>query len=66
VHTRGDQAISEAEVGGTFPRAIVDLPLLLDENRLGHDGPAAAGAGEPGDRRHQMEKQDGQVAPDPS
>jgi hypothetical protein len=52
----GDHPISETEVGGTFPRAIEDQQLLLDENRLGHHGPGTAGAGEPGDRRQQMEK----------
>jgi hypothetical protein len=36
--------------------------LLLDENGLSHHRPGAAGSGEPGDRRQQMEKQDGQIA----
>jgi hypothetical protein len=36
------------------------------ENGLGHHGPDTAGTGEPGDRRRQMEKQDGQLALDPS
>jgi hypothetical protein len=51
--------------GGPFPRAIEDQQLLLDENGLGHHGSGAAGAGEPGDRRQQMEKQDGQIAHGP-
>ena len=55
----GDEAINQAEVGGTLPRAIEDQQLLLDENGLGHHGPGAARAGEAGDRRHQMERQDG-------
>ena len=59
------EAISEAEPGRRFPRAIEDQQLLLDENGLGHHGSGAAGAGEPRDRRQQMEKQDGQIADDP-
>ena len=51
----GDEAFSEAEVGGPFPGAIEDQQLLLDENGLGHHGSGAARAGEPGDRRQQME-----------
>jgi hypothetical protein len=39
--------------------------LLLDENGLGHHGSGAARAVEPGDRRQQMEKQDGQIAHGP-
>ena len=61
----GDEAFSEAEVGGPFPRAIEDQQLLLDENGLGHHGSGAAGAGERGDRRQQIEKQDGQIAHGP-
>ena len=44
---------------------LQDQQLLLDGNALGHHGSGAAGAGEPGDRRQQMEKQDGQIAHDP-
>ena len=58
----GDHAISEAEVGGTSPGAIENQQLLLDEHGFGHHGTRAAGTGEPGDGRQQMEKQDGQVA----
>jgi hypothetical protein len=36
--------------------------LLLDEHGFGHHGPGAAGTGEPGDRRQQMQKKDGQIA----
>jgi len=39
--TRRDEALSEAEVGGPFPRAIEDQQLRLDENGLGHHGPGA-------------------------
>jgi hypothetical protein len=52
----GDEAISEAEVGGTFPGATENQELVLDEDGLGHHGPGATGSGEPGDRRQQMEK----------
>ena len=58
----GDHAISEAEVGRPFPGAIENQQLLLDEHGFGHHGTRAAGTGEPGDGRQQMEKQDGQIA----
>ena len=58
----GDEAISETEVGGPLAGAIEDQQLLLDENGLGHHGSGAARAGEPGDRRQQMEKQDSPIA----
>ena len=58
----GDDAISEAEIGRTFPGAIEDQQLVLDEHGFGHHGTGAAGTGEPGDRRQQMQKQDGQIA----
>jgi hypothetical protein len=32
---------------------------VLDEDGFGHHGPGAAGTGEPGDRRQQMQKKDG-------
>ena len=35
---------------------------MLDEDGFGHHGPGAAGTGEPGDRRQQMQKKDGQIA----
>jgi hypothetical protein len=50
------------KVGGPFPRAIEDQQLLFDEHGLGHHGSGAARAGEPGDRRQQMDKQCGQIA----
>ena len=35
---------------------------MLDEDGFGHHGPGAAGTGEPGDRRQQMQKKDGHIA----
>ena len=35
---------------------------MLDQHRFGHDGTDAAGTDEPGDSRHQMQKEDGQIA----
>jgi len=35
---------------------------VLDEHGLGHHSAGAAGPGEPGNRRQQMQKQDGQIA----
>jgi hypothetical protein len=32
---------------------------MLDEHRFGHDGTRAAGTGKAGNRRQQMQKQDG-------
>ena len=37
----GDEAVSEAEVGGTFPGAIENQQLVLDEDGLGHHGRGA-------------------------
>jgi hypothetical protein len=53
----GDDAISDAEIGCTFPGTIEDQQLVLS-----HHGTCTAGTGESGDRRQEMEKQDGQVA----
>jgi hypothetical protein len=39
-----------------------DQHLLLDEHGFGHHGPGAAGTGEAGDCRQQMQKKDGQIA----
>jgi hypothetical protein len=58
----GDRAIRETEIGPPFSRPIQDQELVLDEHRFDYDGTGAAGTGEPGDRRHQMQKQDGQIA----
>jgi len=57
-----NNAISQTEVGATFPGPIEDQQRLLDEQGLGHHRARAAGTGEPGDCRHEMEKQDGQIA----
>jgi len=35
--------------------------LLLDEHGFGHDGTRAAGTGESGNSRQQMDEEDGQV-----
>jgi hypothetical protein len=37
---------------------IEDQQVFLDEQGLGHHGTRAAGTGEPGDRRQEVEKQD--------
>jgi len=58
----GDHAINEEEMGCTAPGTIEDEQLLLDEHRFGDHGTRTAGTGESGNRRQQMEKQDGQVA----
>ena len=58
----GDDAISEAEIGCTFPGTIEDQQLVLDEHGFGDDGTHAAGTGESGDGRQQMQKKDGQIA----
>ena len=41
----GDDAISETEIGGTFPGPIEDQQLMLDEHGFGHDRTRAAGTG---------------------
>ena len=43
---------------------IEDQELVLDEHGFRDDGTGAAGTGKPGDRRQEMETQDGQVAHD--
>ena len=50
------------EIGRPFSRTIEDQQLVLDEYGFGHDGTGAAGTGELGDCRQQMQKQDGQIA----
>jgi hypothetical protein len=60
--TPNDHAISEAEIGCTCPGTIEDQPLVLDEHRFGDHGPRAAGTGESGDCRQQVDEEDGQVA----
>ncbi|OLD17670.1 MAG: hypothetical protein AUJ01_08680 [Acidobacteria bacterium 13_1_40CM_3_65_5] len=50
----GDDAITEAEMGCTFPGTIEDEQLLPDEHGFGHHGAGPAGTDELGDRRNQM------------
>jgi hypothetical protein len=50
------------ELGSTFPGPIEDQQLLLDEQGFGDHGTRAAGTGESGDRRQEVEKQDDQLA----
>ena len=57
-----DHAIRGTEIGRSFSRTIEDQQLVLDEHRFGHHRAGAAGTGEPGNGRQQMQKQDGQIA----
>jgi hypothetical protein len=41
---------------------IEDQQLLFDEDGLGNHGTRAAGTGQPGDRRQQMQKKNGEIA----
>ena len=43
-------------------RTIEDERLLLDEDGFGHHRTGAAGTGQSGERRQQMDKKDGQIA----
>jgi hypothetical protein len=52
----GDNAITWTEIGRPLSRTIEDQQLVLDEYGFGHDGTGAAGTGEPGDCRQQMQK----------
>lgn len=54
--------IRKAEIGGSLSGAIEDQQLVLDEHRFGDDGTRAARPSESGDCRHQMQKEDGQIA----
>jgi hypothetical protein len=60
-HASND-AIGEAEIRRPFPRPIENEQLLLEEHRFGDHRPGAAGTGEAGDCRQQMEDEDGEVA----
>jgi hypothetical protein len=42
--------------------SVVYGPLVLDEHGFGRHGTRAAGTDEPGDRRQQMQKEDGEFA----
>jgi hypothetical protein len=57
----GDDTIREAEIGRTPPGAIQDQDLVLEEYGFGNHGPRVAGTSQPGDRRQQMQKQDGEI-----
>jgi hypothetical protein len=62
-HTQaGDHAIRQAEFGWTLPGPIEDQQLVLHEHGFGDNGTGAAGTGQSGDRRQQMQKKNGQVA----
>jgi hypothetical protein len=56
-----DDAIDNAEIWRPFPRPIEDEQLLLEEHGFGDHGPGAAGTGQSGDCREQVENEDGQV-----
>ena len=58
----GDDAIANPEPGRTRPGAIEDQQLLLETQRFGHHGMYPACTVEPDDGRHEMKKQDGQIA----
>ena len=58
----GDDAIREAESGGPFPGTIEDQQLPLEEQGFGDHGTGAARTGKSGDRRQQIQKEDGQIA----
>ena len=57
-----DHAIRGTEIGRPFSRTIEDQQLVLDEHGFGHHRAGAAGTGESGNGRQQMQKQDGQIA----
>jgi hypothetical protein len=64
VHTLATTRSARRKLGGTSPRAIEDQELLLDEYGLSHDGTCAARPDEPDEGRHEVQRQDGQVAHD--
>jgi hypothetical protein len=68
-HSAGPEAVwripRSFTQGGTVSGAIQNQQLVPDEDGLGHHAPGAARTGEPGNRRQQMEKQDGQIAHGP-
>jgi hypothetical protein len=49
-------------MGGPLPRTIEDEELLLDEDRLRHDGTHAAGTQEAGERCDEMNEKNDQIA----
>jgi hypothetical protein len=58
----GDNTIREPKIGRPFSRPIEDQQLVLDEHGFGHRGTRAAGTGQSGDRRQQMQKKNGEIA----
>ena len=58
----GDDTIGGTQIGRPFSRSIEDQQLVLDEHGFGHHRAGAAGTGEPGNGRQQMQEQDGQIA----
>jgi hypothetical protein len=58
----GDRAIGGTETGGPFSGPIEDQQLVLHKNGFRHHGTRAAGTGQPGNRRQQMQKKDGPIA----
>ena len=62
-HDPFDELIDDRErqASRSLPTAVEDQQLLLDEHGFGHDGPHAAGPGEPSDGRQQMQEKDGQL-----
>ena len=58
----GDHPIGKTEVGRTVSRPMEDQQLMRDEHRFGPYSTGAAGTGEPGNGRQQVQTQDDQVA----
>jgi hypothetical protein len=54
--------IRQAETGGPFSGTIEDQQLVLDEYGFGNHRTRAAGTGQSGDRRQQMEQEHGEIA----
>jgi hypothetical protein len=57
-----DDAISEAEIGCTFPGTNEDQQLVLDEHGFGHHGTRRRDRRVGRDRRQEMKERDGHVA----
>jgi hypothetical protein len=58
----GDDAIREAQIRRTPPGPIEDQQLVPEEYGFRNHGTRAAGTSQSGDRRQQMQKQDGEIA----
>jgi hypothetical protein len=57
-----DYAIRHVEIGGPFSGTIENQQVVLNEDGFGYHGTRAAGTGQAGDRRQQMQKKDGEIA----